>query len=169
MNRDSPPCCSPRSCKSSACGLPKREYCEEFVGFETNTAVHEVVIPDEYKFRLVKGTRIGGVVKNEEGQPIQGAWVAYNHGGGFFGDGHVTDENGRWKFDDVRPGKEVYIHVKHPDYLSDHFAEMQKAQKVTTAMLRADRDDRHAPRTADCGQSRRSARKAGQSRDPVVG
>ncbi len=116
----------------------QKGYCEEFVDFETNAAVHEVVIPDDFKIRLVKGTPIGGVIKNEEGQPIQGAWVAYNYrAGGYFGDGHVTDENGRWTFDDVRPDKEVFIHVKHPAYLSDHFAEMQKAQKVTTAMLRA--------------------------------
>jgi beta-lactamase regulating signal transducer with metallopeptidase domain/thiol-disulfide isomerase/thioredoxin len=115
----------------------KEEYCGEFVNFQTNTAVHEVVIPDDYKFRLVKGTLIGGVVKNEEGRPIAGAKVAYCHDGVFFNDDTVTDVSGRWKFDNVRPGNDVFIRVTHPDYVSDHFAEMQKAQKVTTAMLRA--------------------------------
>ena len=89
------------------------------------------------KIRLVKGTLNGGVVKNEEGQPIQGAWVAYNYReGGYFDDGHVTDENGRWNFVDVRPGKDVFIRVTHPDYLRlTTLAEMQKAQRDPTAML----------------------------------
>jgi beta-lactamase regulating signal transducer with metallopeptidase domain/thiol-disulfide isomerase/thioredoxin/uncharacterized GH25 family protein len=114
----------------------KSGYCGEFVNFQTNTAVHTLVIPDDYQFRLVKGTLIGGVVKNEDGQPIKGAKVAYCHDEIFFNDDTVTDANGRWKFDDVRPSKEVFIRVTHPDYISDHFGEMQKEQQVTTAMLR---------------------------------
>jgi beta-lactamase regulating signal transducer with metallopeptidase domain/thiol-disulfide isomerase/thioredoxin/uncharacterized GH25 family protein len=117
--------------------VAKRGYCEEFKNFQTNTAVHTLVLPDEYQFRLVKGTVIGGVVNDVDGRPIKGAKVAYCYDGVFFNDDTPTDAKGEWKFDNVRPGKEVVIRVMHPDYLSDHFGEMQKAQKVTTAMLRA--------------------------------
>ena len=148
----------------------KTAYCGEFKNFQIDSAVHVLVIPDEYRFRLVKGTLIGGGVKNEEGRPIEGAKVAYCYDGVFFGDDITTDANGQWKFDDVRPGKEVFIRIVHPDYISDHFAEMQKEQRVTTAMLRAaSGNHRHAAGLEHHGESDRSRRPAGSTCHSSVG
>ena len=138
----------------------KAGYCGEFKNFQTDAAVHALVIPDDYQFRLVKGASIGGVVKDQEGRPIQGAKIEFSYSGNFYGKNTLTDANGRWQFNDVRPDEEiVLIKVTHPDYLSDHNGgEMQKEQKITTAALRA--------QTASI-VLRRGLRIAGQVTDPA--
>jgi thiol-disulfide isomerase/thioredoxin/protocatechuate 3,4-dioxygenase beta subunit len=114
-------------------------YCTEFKNFKSDSAVDALVIPDNFQFRLVKGTLIGGVVTNEAGQPIKGAKIQYSCGDASFEEnGTFTDASGRWKFNDVRPGQGVSIKVTHPDYLSDqNGGEIQKEQKISTAALRA--------------------------------
>ncbi len=114
-------------------------YCTEFKGFESDAAVDALVIPDNFQFRLVRGTLIGGVVKDQAGQPIKGVKVQYSCGDQSFVENETfTDAGGRWKCDDVRPGMDVTIKVTHPDYLSDDDGgELQKQQKITSAALRA--------------------------------
>ncbi|MBN1910063.1 MAG: hypothetical protein JW818_10015, partial [Pirellulales bacterium] len=97
------------------------------------------LLPKEYTFKFKKGTVIGGVVKNEDGQPIEGAtveveldkprsaglgtrlalsnWLA--HGRGDPCAARTTDENGRWTLDNVPPGDDVELSIKlsHPDYI----------------------------------------------------
>jgi beta-lactamase regulating signal transducer with metallopeptidase domain/uncharacterized GH25 family protein/thiol-disulfide isomerase/thioredoxin len=137
----------------------KAGYCGEFKNFQTDAAVHALVIPDDYQFRLVKGTPIGGVIKDPDGRPIQGAKVQFSYSGNFYGKNVLTDADGRWNFNDVRPDEEiVLIKVTHPDYLSDrNGGEIQKEQKITTAALRA--------QTASI-VLRRGLRIAGQVADP---
>lgn len=111
-------------------------------------------IPEEFTFKLQKGTVVGGLVKNEDGQPIAGAkvevrlpfgaqqrqdrtrfstWLAEGE------DARITDAQGRWTLDNVPAGDDVELTVRlsHPDYVSDYYwGLMQKHANVTTASLR---------------------------------
>ncbi len=108
--------------------------------------------PGEVTITLKKGTTIGGVVKNEEGEPIAGAkvgvqvqqngaetqmmvdpWLAEGE------DARVTDAKGQWTLDNV-PGVDLALlmSVTHPDYVSDlSWGGLQRSQNVTMAALRA--------------------------------
>ncbi|MBI4023573.1 MAG: carboxypeptidase regulatory-like domain-containing protein [Verrucomicrobia bacterium] len=110
------------------------------------------LIPEEFTFKLPKGAMIGGFIKNEDGQPIQGArvevrivggiaepqncpifspWLAYGDGG------RITDAQGRWTLNNVPTEVEVSVKLSHPDYISDFsWGVMQKAQDLPTASLR---------------------------------
>jgi hypothetical protein len=110
-------------------------------------------IPEEFTFTLRKGTVIGGLVKNEDGQPVAGVkvevmlaqrqdqrqrvldttWLASED------DARVTDAQGRWTLNNVPEGDnvELLVRLNHPDYISDYpWGVMQKAAGVTTALLR---------------------------------
>lgn len=112
-------------------------------------------IPEEYTFRLAKGTVIGGVVKNDDGQPIAGAKVEVMHVDrvdtmkarpivntwlAWGGDARVTDARGRWTLDNVPANDEarVLLKISHPDYVNDQsWGQMQQRQDVTMRQLRA--------------------------------
>ncbi len=117
-------------------------------------------IPDEFTYRMQPGTLIGGIVKNEDGAPVEGAKieVAYNPkdvramqeqftARGVFslwlseGDtAVVTDAEGRWILNRVPPGDNVQLSLKlsHPDYVSDEdWGGLQGDQQVTVCALRA--------------------------------
>ena len=119
------------------------------------------LIPAEYTFRLEKGTLIGGVVKNESGEPIAGvkvqvelvqpAAVVYadprKNRRSFADmslaegkDAKTTDALGRWTLDNVPAGEqvEVKLMLSHPDYVSEYSwaGRMQKAQNISTRSLR---------------------------------
>jgi beta-lactamase regulating signal transducer with metallopeptidase domain/thiol-disulfide isomerase/thioredoxin len=109
----------------------------------------ELVIPDTFAFRLPQGTIMGGIVKNENGQPIEGVRVMarYDSGGIKLDDPFhhtldgtaVTDTEGRWKLDTVPPGDdvEVRLELSHGDYISDQpWFKLQKANKITRQVLR---------------------------------
>lgn len=95
-------------------------------------------IPEEFTFKLEKGTTIGGIVKNEDGQPISGVkveamyqrdrsegepqdkqiiniWLAEGD------DACTTDAQGRWTLNNVPKGNDINLAAKvtHPDYVSD--------------------------------------------------
>ena len=113
----------------------KKGYSQEFYNFETNARVHELKIPDEFKFRMVKGTTLAGTVTNEEGRPITGATVhcSYEGQGVDPDDPVVTDAQGRWKFEDLRPGAVMDVRATHLDYLGqDHGRQPDTWHKVTT-------------------------------------
>ena len=113
-------------------------------------------LPKEFTYSLNKGTTMGGVIRNDEGQPIAGAKVEvrYESGGADFGapaptgyddwladneDAKITDANGRWSLDNVPPGKGVVVRVKlsHSDYVNDtDWGGLQKEQGVTPDELR---------------------------------
>jgi hypothetical protein len=116
------------------------------------------MIPEEYTFRLARGTTIGGVVKNDVGDPIRGVkvqvqlrgptgqaqllerplpntWLAYGD------DARITDADGRWSLDNVPAGDgvEVLVMLGHPDYISEsQWGSLQKEQRVTMESLRAE-------------------------------
>jgi beta-lactamase regulating signal transducer with metallopeptidase domain/thiol-disulfide isomerase/thioredoxin/protocatechuate 3,4-dioxygenase beta subunit len=114
-------------------------------------------IPQEFTYHLQKGTILGGIVKNDEDQPIKGVKIEarYDRKGirtgvsnraGFdawLSEGEsavTTDSLGRWKLDNVPPGDDVDVRIKlsHPDYIDDHdWGQLQKEQHITTKGLRA--------------------------------
>ncbi len=83
-------------------------------------------IPELFVFPLEKGTSIGGVVKNEEGKPVEGVKVylllssqegriRYSLRDSF----STTDAQGKWR-SDIVPEKidELWMNLKHPDYVT---------------------------------------------------
>ncbi|BBO33145.1 carboxypeptidase regulatory-like domain-containing protein [Lacipirellula parvula] len=122
-------------------------------------------LPAAITVPLTRATPIGGVVKNEAGEPISGVAVEIHYWA--TGEGkapHIraninakttTDEQGRWQIDKM-PAEveqdEVRIWFTHPDYVSDHVrrgyiptplypsSSFQKLfdQKAVTAMRRGD-------------------------------
>ena len=109
-------------------------------------------IPDEFTFRLDKGTQISGILKNEEGEPIAGAQVEvmlevprekqirpYPTNWLTDGAGRVTDAEGRWTLDNVPAEDDVQVQLqcKHPDYVSDYtWGKLQSDQGLTMNSLR---------------------------------
>jgi tetratricopeptide (TPR) repeat protein/protocatechuate 3,4-dioxygenase beta subunit len=86
-------------------------------------------IPDEYTFRLEKGTIIGGRVINEQGEPVAGAfidlwtpWLEFDHPNEArtaIRDTVKTDANGKWSADIVPADlvkEKVLVKLHHPDY-----------------------------------------------------
>lgn len=117
------------------------------------------LIPDEYTVQMEKGTVIGGVVKNKDGEPISGAtvevesesslkqelsqrpvpsgWLA--HGDEEPHPALKTDAQGRWTLDNVPAGDDVDVRIRlsHPDYIDDlRWGESQRDQLVTMEALR---------------------------------
>lgn len=115
-------------------------------------------IPTEYTYRLEKGSTVGGVVKNADGEPIAGArvearlvapggqveaaqlevgplpniWLAEQ-------DAVKTDAEGRWSLDNVPAADdtEVFVMLGHADYISESkWGGLQREQGVTMRSLR---------------------------------
>jgi beta-lactamase regulating signal transducer with metallopeptidase domain/thiol-disulfide isomerase/thioredoxin/protocatechuate 3,4-dioxygenase beta subunit len=120
----------------------------------------EKSLPAEFTFRLKRGTVIGGLVRNEDGSPIEGVTleVRLEHGGQrdgragpdtwlaeldpttHRGTAPITDKQGRWRLDNVPAGDDVKVllNLSHPDYISDsQWGALQEEQGVSMAALRA--------------------------------
>ncbi len=111
-------------------------------------------LPEEFTFRLGKGTLVGGIVKNEDGEPIEGAKVEVmlvTAGGELArptpntwlatGDSAlVTDAKGRWTLNNVPAGDDVQIKVMltHPKYLSESsWGTLQEEQDLKMTAFRS--------------------------------
>ncbi|MFC1793057.1 carboxypeptidase regulatory-like domain-containing protein [Planctomycetota bacterium] len=112
------------------------------------TASHPVM-PDQYTLALEQGTSIGGIIQDEQGDPIEGASVyLLVPGGGEIErvaiSNHVekTDADGRWQCDIV-PSKldDIWIRLAHPDYISDEMygktskPPIEKLRDLTSVMV----------------------------------
>lgn len=89
-----------------------------------------VQIPGEYTLTLEPGTSIGGVIRDEEGKPIEGVTVYLlvpsSDGGNDIERAAVwdhpekTDAEGRWRCELMPTAlDDVWIRLEHPDYISD--------------------------------------------------
>ncbi len=113
-------------------------------------------IPEEFTYHMQTGTVIGGIVNNDDGQPIEGVAVNVRYDGNGVQSGPTnrarfdawltengsvrTDAQGRWTLDNVPAGDAVKVSIKlsHPDYIDDKdWGTLQKEQFVTTQALRA--------------------------------
>src|SRR5262245_35943717 len=113
------------------------------------------LIPEEFTFHLARGTTVGGIVKNEAGEPIRGAkvqvqlvtppgaesrerpypttWLSSGE------DAKTTNADGRWSVDNVPAGDDVKVLVmlSHPEYMSEtKWGSLQNEQMVTMRSLR---------------------------------
>ena len=113
-------------------------------------------MPDEFTYHLQPGTLMGGIVRNDDGEPIKGVKVEvmYDDGGKpdpsagratfdtWLSNGVTairTDADGLWTLRNVPPGDDVQVRIKlsHPDYINDsNWGELQRQQFVTTRSLR---------------------------------
>jgi hypothetical protein len=89
-------------------------------------------LPSDFTLKMEKAQSIGGVVRNDDGQPVEGAKVVLIIRGSSMGGVAqevfndiwerrvTTDKNGKWHFDeapsDLRP---LQVTLEHPDYVSD--------------------------------------------------
>jgi protocatechuate 3,4-dioxygenase beta subunit/peroxiredoxin len=88
---------------------------------------NKLPIPSEYTLETEKGSTIGGVVKDEEGNPIEGAQISLGISSDRnsplrveFGstDRPRTDAEGKWRFNKAPSNPErIYVSVRHPNYL----------------------------------------------------
>ena len=87
-------------------------------------------LPQDFTFKLEPSTSIGGIVQDEQEQPIAGVSVYVtrsesNRAGGteevftWVDDKVMTDANGRWQSDRVPADLSgVYVNCKHPEYFA---------------------------------------------------
>lgn len=128
------------------------DFVPYFFGFEENVANGGKDIPDEFEFQIVKGVKVGGVVIDEQGNPISGAkvevrvdveevmdrskpsistWLAEDE------DTAVTDQEGRWHISNA-PSQDkdrltILTRVLHDAYVGDsNWGELQKQSNVKT-------------------------------------
>jgi hypothetical protein len=89
-------------------------------------------LPSDFTLKMEKAQSIGGVVRNDDGQPVEGAKVVLIIRGSSMGgvaqqvfndiweQRVTTDKDGKWHFDvapsDLRP---LQVRLEHPDYVSD--------------------------------------------------
>jgi hypothetical protein len=140
----------------------KPGYVPEFLNFSEGTHDDGQLIPDKFHFKLARGTKLGGTVVDESGDPIAGVavnvsvevrepawgknpdpmistWLTDSD----FGEGSVmTDKEGRWSIDNA-PGQvgakdfEFRTKFMHPEFIRDtRWGELQGKQGVTTTQLR---------------------------------
>ena len=94
-------------------------------------------LPDTYVLKVPRGSRIGGVVQDESGQPVAGAGIQVSFYGtgdssgrefqrerpGLLNDDTVatTDSAGRWTFGSCSSNGDFYITVHHPGFPTASF------------------------------------------------
>lgn len=91
-------------------------------------------LPQEFTFTLEQATSIGGIVQDEQGQPISGASILISlRGSNMAGATEevfmdiwdhkvVTDGLGRWRFDQAPADlSQLSIRLAHPDYTMDSY------------------------------------------------
>jgi hypothetical protein len=91
-------------------------------------------VPEKFSIPMKKGVPIGGIVHDEEGNPIEGVKIegimVYQGstqlpGGGklqpyFYGELATTDKEGRWKIGSAPEEKiELQLKFSHPEYVND--------------------------------------------------
>ena len=97
----------------------------------------ELAMPDRLTLKMERGRTIGGIVRNEDGEPVEGANVLICLRGSKSPDRTApriendiwempasTDSAGRWKFH-AAPENLEFLHVRmeHPEYISNEYIE----------------------------------------------
>ena len=86
-----------------------------------------VNIPELYSFEMPSATEVGGIVRNNEGENIEGASVRISASlrrpdeSIYVGRCVLTDSSGRWKVENVPSETDtISIQITHPDYGGDN-------------------------------------------------
>lgn len=140
----------------------KPGFVPEFTNFGNGLHEEGNLLPENYEFRLAKGTSLGGKIVDENGKPVAGVkvdvtvqraeplWDANPEPmistwltDADFQDGSaVTDKAGKWQINNAPAPTDVtdyefQLRITHPSFASDSkFGELQSQQKITTAALR---------------------------------
>jgi len=94
-------------------------------------------VPDEFLIRLEKGATIGGIVHDEDGNPVEGVDVKISMSSSntkagelrpwFSGIVGTTDSEGRWHTETAPEKKiQLYFRLNHPDFIEDHGSSRQR-------------------------------------------
>ncbi|HUK83270.1 MAG TPA: sigma-70 family RNA polymerase sigma factor, partial [Verrucomicrobiae bacterium] len=124
---------------------------EGFVPLEATWYSREAVarLPAEFAFTFEPITSIGGVVQDEEGQPIAGARVKVSvfYSFGRNGEIHIdpsklkavmADGLGHWRFDQAPSDlSQLEFRLRHPDYVQTFYPGVPNHGKLPTEQLRA--------------------------------
>lgn len=103
--------------------------CEGFASTVVSWARGEA-IPTEYTIKMQKAVEIGGVVHDEQGNPVEGVTVVATNpldrmargimAATISGELGTTDSEGRWSYAKAPEQKiNVFLRITHPDYLDD--------------------------------------------------
>jgi peroxiredoxin len=125
----------PKSAKFSyRVTLSRNGYVAKYITWSTAQKDTVESMPTEYVVNMDKGAAIGGIVKNEKGEPLGGAKVVFSgpvpadteeRERNFIGpDYHAerTDENGRWHNEEVpKQFQDFTFRVTYPDYVPATF------------------------------------------------
>ena len=118
------------------------------------SAVNDV--PKEMVVSIPEGSKIGGVVVDEDGKPIEGVKVEvrlaagglplnsktpfrYSEGLATYGRALMTDARGRFSLVNAPPGEDVKLSLRltHKDFVSDvYYDELARKQGISTKSLR---------------------------------
>ncbi len=123
-------------------GLQLKVDCEGFASTVVSWS-RDQTIPTEYTIKMQKAVEIGGIVHDEQGQPVEGATVVASNpldrmtrgvlAATISGELGSTDSEGRWNYAKAPDKKiNVFLKVSHPDYLDDNMR-----HPVTYDQLRA--------------------------------
>jgi len=90
------------------------------------------ILPSDFTVKMEKAHSIGGVVKNDEGEPVEGARVVLIIRGSSMGGMALqvfndiwerrvtTDKEGKWHFDEAPSDlRSLSVTLEHPDYVSN--------------------------------------------------
>lgn len=138
----------------------KAGHVPQFLNFGRGMHEEGQLIPDQYVFRLQRGTRLAGIVVDKQGAPIEGAKIEVrvrdqgdstgrqpkavpnplltSHDNAVF-----TDEEGRWSIDRAPPpgdhrDQRFVLRVTHPDYAGDtRWGGLQEEHGVNAEKLRS--------------------------------
>ena len=128
-------------------------FCDGYVPLLTGWEELDENPPESVTIQLIKGTSIGGFVKNVEGMPIVGAKVEVMLSSDFDtqqkytklspwsaegAEARITDAEGQWTLNNIPQGDvKLRLKITHPDYLGDkEWGDLQKEQKITLEELR---------------------------------
>lgn len=115
--------------------LSKNGYVGKYVTWSSARKDTLADMPPEYTANLEKGASIGGVVKNEQGQPVAGARILFSGAPEAAAEGrersvvgpnyHVerTDDKGHWHYDEIpRHFQEFVFTVSGADFVTARFS-----------------------------------------------
>jgi thiol-disulfide isomerase/thioredoxin/uncharacterized GH25 family protein len=115
--------------------LTKDGYVGQYISWSKSHGDQVEEMPTNFVAKLEKGLSIGGIVRNDKGEPVPGARIIFSGPAPTDPDERVhsvvapnyhaerTGADGRWHFDEApRDLESLIFRVTHPDYITTFFA-----------------------------------------------